>query len=143
MKRAITEVNGINIFYRDTEEGEQTMLCLHGKWGRGETWSDFISRYRDRYRVVAPDQRGHGLSDKPVARYAAEDFAEDAYRLIEHLDCAPVIVVGHSMGGRAAAFLTALYPNMVKGCVILDIPADGPRKAISDLPPEEVKPVDI
>jgi len=98
-------------------------------------------RYKDRYRIIAPDQRGHGLSDKPIARYAAEDFAEDAYQLIKRLKCGPVIAVGHSMGGRNAAYLAALYPQQVKCLAILDETANGPE-SLSDLPPDQVSSVD-
>ncbi len=141
MKRAMIEVNGLNLFYRDTGSAKQSMLCLHGKWGRGETWTDLMFRYRDKYRLIAPDQRGHGLSDKPVARYASEDFARDAYRLIERLECGPVIVVGHSMGGRNAAYLAALYPQAVKALVILDEQAHGPD-SLSVMSPDKVPAVD-
>jgi len=141
IKRAVIKVNGLNLFYRDTVSNNQSVLCLHGKWGRGETWTDFMFRYRDRYRIIAPDQRGHGLSDKPIARYAAEDFAMDVYELIKQLECGPVIVVGHSMGGRVAAFLTVLYTQEVKALVILDVPAEGPG-SVSDLPPDKVPAVD-
>jgi 2-succinyl-6-hydroxy-2,4-cyclohexadiene-1-carboxylate synthase len=141
IRRSMVKANGINLFYRDTVSGDQCILCLHGKWGRGETWTDLMFRYGDKYRIVAPDQRGHGLSDKPVARYAGEDFAKDAYELIKKLECGPVIAVGHSMGGRNATHLAALYPQQVKALVILDQEAEGPEK-LSDLPPEKVKPVD-
>ena len=143
IKRHMVDVDGTSIFCRDTVEGERSILCLHGKWGRGETWSDFISRYGGKYRIIAPDQRGHGLSGRPVARYAAEDFAKDAKRLVDELDCAPVIVVGHSMGGMTAAHLAAIYPEAVRACIILDISADGRRKTVSELPPDEVQPVDV
>jgi pimeloyl-ACP methyl ester carboxylesterase len=141
IKRAMIEVGGLNLFYRDTVSGDQSILCLHGKWGRGETWTDFMFRYKERYRIIAPDQRGHGLSDKPVARYAAEDFAEDAYQLIKKLGCGPAIVVGHSLGGRNAAYLAALHPKEVKGLAILDQQAEDPER-LSDLPPDKVSPVD-
>jgi len=141
MQRAVIEVNGVNLFCRDTLEGGETILCLHGKWGRGETWVDFIRRYRDRYRVIAPDQRGHGLSDRPIARYAPQDLAADAHVLIEKLGCGPAIVVGHSMGGRVGAFLAARYPEAVKALAILDCGPEGPE-TVSILPPEKVSPVD-
>lgn len=141
VKRAVIKVNGLNLFYRDSVSDNQPILCLHGKWGRGETWSDFMVRYKDRYRIIAPDQRGHGLSDKPVARYTGEDFAEDAYGLIESLHCSPAIVVGHSIGGRNAAYLAAMYPETVKALVILDAKADGPDR-LSTLPPDEVSSID-
>ena len=141
IKRAMITVNGLNLFCRDTVSGNQAILCLHGRSGRGETWTDFIFRYRDRYRIIAPDQRGHGLSDKPVARYAGEDLAADAHELIRELGVGPAIVVGHSMGGRVAAYLAALYPQDVRALALLDEGADGPE-SLSELPPEKVPAVD-
>ncbi len=128
LQRRFADVNGISVFYRDTVAGPETMLLLHGKWGRGETWTDLMRRYHMRYRIIAPDQRGHGLSDKPEARYAASDFAQDAYELIMKVDCAPVTVIGHSMGGRVAGTLAASYPGVVKALVMLDEPAGEPKR---------------
>lgn len=138
---AVLKANGLNLFYRDTALNNQPILCLHGKWGRGETWTGLMSRYKGRYRIIAPDQRGHGLSDKPVARYAGEDFAADAFELIRQLKLGPTIVVGHSLGGRNAAYLAALYPQAVKSLVILDTQADGPE-ILSDISPDKVSPID-
>jgi 2-succinyl-6-hydroxy-2,4-cyclohexadiene-1-carboxylate synthase len=76
-----------------------------------------------------------------MARYAAEDFAADVYGLIKRLRCGPVIAVGHSLGGRNAAYLAALHPKEVKALAILDQQAEDPE-GISDLRPEEVPPVD-
>lgn len=140
--RAHVHLNRLRLFYRDTLSGRETLLCLHGKYGRGETWSDLMSRYRDRYRIVAPDQRGHGLSDNPVARYAADDLATDIHELIGKLECGPSILIGHSMGARVAVHLAALYPEDVKAVVILEIAGvSGPDRP-SDLPPERVIPRD-
>ncbi|MCP4684544.1 MAG: alpha/beta hydrolase [bacterium] len=122
--RKIT-VNGISLSYGDTGGDRQPMLCLHGRWGRWETWKEFMSRYGDRCRIIAPDQRGHGLSDKPDSGYAAEDFARDAFELVQVLDCAPVIAVGHSMGGRVAGHLAGLYPEVVKALAVLDESVEG------------------
>jgi len=122
---SFVKVNGINIFYRDTKSGDQSMLLLHGRWGSGETWTDFINRYQDKYRIIAPDQRGHGLSSKPEDGYTAEDFAKDAFDLLKYLNCSPTIIVGHSMGGRVAGYLASLYPQIVKAVAILDENAEG------------------
>ena len=141
IQRARIDVNGVKLFCRDTGSHRPPMLCLHGRLGRGETWTDLMFHYRDRYRIIFPDQRGHGLSDRPVARYASEDLAADAYGLMVQLGCGPAIVVGHSMGGRVAAHVAALYPQQVRALVILDEGADGPAD-LSELPPEKVSPVD-
>lgn len=140
LKRTFANLNSANIFYRDTVVGTETVLCLHGRWGRGETWTDLIRRYHDRYRIVAPDQRGHGLSDKPETRYSGPDLAQDMYELIMRLDCAPAIVIGHSMGARIASTLAALHPGTVKALAILDEPAGEPEQAY--VLPEDGVPVD-
>ena len=126
LKRGFVYVNRVDIFYRDTLTGDETMLCLHGRWGRGETWSEFIARYSDRYRIIAPDQRGHGLSDRPEGCYSGGKLAEDMHDLIRRLGIAPVIAVGHSMGGRIAGTLAARHPESVRALAILDEPAGTP-----------------
>ena len=108
--RSMAKLENIDIFYRDTKTDGQAILCLHGRWGRGETWVDFMRHYGEKYRVIAPDQRGHGLSGKPIAKYTGEEMAADMVALLDFLNLDSVILVGHSMGGRVAGYLTALYP---------------------------------
>lgn len=141
LRRSMVHVNGVDLLVRDTATDLPPMLCLHGRWGRGETWSGLIARYRDRYRVIAPDQRGHGLSGRPRTRYAPEDMAEDAHQLLHALGAAPAIVVGHSMGARTAGFLAALHPEDVRALAVLDINAEG-GETIPDVPLEQVPDVD-
>ncbi len=141
LSRILVRVNGVDLFVRDTATALPPMLCLHGRWGRGETWSGLVARYRDRFRVIAPDQRGHGLSGRPRARYAPEDMAEDAHQLLHALGATPAVVVGHSMGARTAAVLAALHPGDTRAVAILDCPADGPE-GIPDVPLEKVPGID-
>lgn len=135
------EVNGVDIFYLDTETEGDAILCLHGRWGRGETWVDFMRRYGERYRVIAPDQRGHGLSGKPISRYTTEEMARDMIALMDHLRIGSAIVVGHSMGGGIAAYLASCYPERAKALAILDKSAAGPERS-SALPLEKIEAVD-
>lgn len=137
VKRKSVEINGLKLFYRDTETPGPLLLCLHGRFGRGETWLDFIGQYSDRYRIVAPDQRGHGLSDKPRGKYTSEEMAQDAAALIEQLGCGPAIVIGHSMGGRVAGYLAALHLQAVAALVVLDQTAKGPE-TLSSLPLDQL-----
>jgi pimeloyl-ACP methyl ester carboxylesterase len=141
MKRTIVHANRLNFFCLDTGSDKQVILCLHGRWGRAETWSAFMNRYRDRYRLLAPDQRGHGLSDKPLARYATEDLAADAYQIVSELGCRQIVAVGHSMGARVAAQLAASHPELVRALAILDCTADG-NPHVSALPPDQLSPID-
>jgi pimeloyl-ACP methyl ester carboxylesterase len=134
-------INGIEIFYLDTETDGDVILCLHGRWGRGETWADFMRRYGERYRVIAPDQRGHGLSGKPISKYTTEEMARDMIALMDHLRIGSAIVVGHSMGGGIAGYLAACYPERVKALAILDKSAAGPEQP-SALPLEKIEALD-
>lgn len=131
--RNTVKINNINIFYRDTKTDGQTILCLHGRYGRGETWTDFIQHYGDRYRIIAPDQRGHGFSDKPISRYTAEEMAADMIALLDYLSIKSVILIGHSMGGNIAGYMAATYPQNIKAVAILDKSAAGPDEH-NDMP---------
>jgi pimeloyl-ACP methyl ester carboxylesterase len=139
--RDVAQLPGIEIFYRDTKTDGQPILCLHGRWGRGETWVDFMRHYGDAWRVIAPDQRGHGLSGKPVSKYTAAEMAADMIALLDYLRIRPVILVGHSMGGGIAGYLAAAFPEYVKALAILDKSAAGPAQP-NPLPLEEIQSVD-
>ncbi len=141
VKRKYARLDGLDLFYRDTETDGPLMLCLHGRFGRGETWLDLIRQYAGRFRIIAPDQRGHGLSDKPRTKYTSDEMAQDAALLLEQIDSGPALVIGHSMGGRIAGYLAALHPRVVSSLVILDQTAKGPETAstleLENLPPKD------
>ncbi|CAG0935307.1 Non-heme chloroperoxidase [Thermoflexales bacterium] len=139
--RNLVTVNGIDLFYLDTRTPGDTIVCLHGRWGRGETWVDLMHHYGEKYRIIAPDQRGHGLSGRPVSKYTADEMAADIIALLNHLDLESIILVGHSMGAYIAGYLTTNYPGRVKALALLDKSAAGPAQG-STLPVEEIAPID-
>ena len=71
------------------------------------------------YRVIAFDNRGHGDSEKlyDQAAYGAPTMAEDAQRLLDHLDIASADVIGYSMGARISAFVALQSPDRVRRVV--------------------------
>ena len=139
--RDMVHVNGVDIFYRDTQTDGPAILCLHGRWGRGETWIDFIEHYGEKFRIIAPDQRGHGLSGKPISKYTAAEMAEDMLALLDHLQIGPVILLGHSMGGHVAGTLAASHPEYVRALALLDKSANGPETP-NPLALEEIEIID-
>lgn len=124
--RNVAKLKEIDMFYLDTKTEGPVILCLHGRWGRAETWADFIERYGGRYRIIAPDQRGHGLTGRPLSSYTPKEMAEDAIELLDFLEIDSAVVVGHSMGGGVAGYLAAVYPQRIKAAAILDRSAAGP-----------------
>lgn len=72
-----------------------------------------------RFRVIAPDLRGHGASDKPLrpGDYGLR-LVEDLVRLLDHLAVERVHVVGYSMGAAIALRLLTLHPDRVASAVL-------------------------
>lgn len=138
--RSVAAMERLSLFYMDTRTEGPVILCLHGRWGRARTWYGFMQHYGRQYRVIAPDQRGHGLSDKPVSQYTAQEMAEDVVALLQHLKLDSVMLVGHSMGARVAGHVAALYPRCVRALALLDKSADGP--APNPLSLDQIDPVD-
>lgn len=107
--------NGVRIHYTDEGRGEPVIL-IHG-FAANADWNwrapGVLGAIRDSgYRVIAPDMRGHGLSDKPETpeAYGAE-MAEDIVRLMDHLGIAKAHVVGYSMGAFITLKLVTLHPE--------------------------------
>lgn len=71
------------------------------------------------YRVIAFDNRGHGQSEKlyGVEDYGAPIMAEDARRLLDHLQLPKVHVMGYSMGARISAFLLLNHPERIVSAI--------------------------
>lgn len=139
--RSIAKLKNIDMFYIDTKTQGMTILCLHGMYGRAETWVDFIEHYGNQYRIIAPDQRGHGLSSKPISKYTVEEMAEDIIELLDFLNIDSVILAGHSMGGGIAGYLSAVHPEYVNALAILDKSAAGPDKR-NTLPLDQIPAID-
>ncbi len=114
--------DGIEISYIDEGAGAPVLL-IHGFASNVVTnWVDpgwVRVLVRAGYRVIAFDNRGHGRSEKlyDEAVYGAELMAEDARRLLDHLDIARADVMGYSMGARITAFLAIGHPERVRSAV--------------------------
>ena len=117
-------IGGRHLAYHDSGTGAP-LLALHGHFGRGRTWAGLAERLAPAWRVVAPDQRGHGRSS-PADGYDRDGYVEDAARTIEALGLAPAVVLGHSLGGVNAYQLAARRPELVRAVIVEDSPADVP-----------------
>ena len=131
--RETARLSKAELFYYDTKEEKPVIICLHGMYGRAETWSDFISHYADKYRVIAPDLRGHGRSSKPDGYYTFDEMGEDVVELMNRIGVKHAILVGHSMGGGIVGYIASKYPDKIQAAAILDKTAKGPEKHTSFL----------
>jgi pimeloyl-ACP methyl ester carboxylesterase len=98
------------------------MLFLHGGLCDHRHFAPQFEYFRREHRVVAPDLRGHGQSDKPEQDYTIGSLADDVAWLCTELGLYEPVVVGHSMGGIVALDLAFRYPELPAAIVMLDAP---------------------
>ncbi len=109
----------LDLYYEDVGEGPPLVL-LHGLGSSGQDWEFQVPNFRDRFRVVTPDLRGHGRSAKPPGPYPIPLLAADVARFLGALELAPAHVVGVSMGGMIGLQLAADVPEAVRSLVAVN-----------------------
>jgi esterase len=102
-----------------TPQGQRPLLIAHGLFGSARNWNVAAKNLASTRDVVTVDMRNHGQSAwQPTQTYA--DMAGDLAEVI-HAQGAPMDVMGHSMGGKAAMMLALTQPDLVGQLVIGDI----------------------
>jgi pimeloyl-ACP methyl ester carboxylesterase len=114
--------SGVRLACLERPGGEVPLVLLHGISDNALTWAPVLDGIDARCRVIAPDLRGHGESDKPEARYDAEAYADDVRRLIEEVVGEPALVLGHSLGAVVGVQIGATAPGLVRGLCLEDPP---------------------
>jgi epoxide hydrolase 4 len=108
--------------------GRPLVILLHGFPDLWQGWHFQIPALtRAGYRVLAPNQRGYGKSDKPVgiASYNLEQLAKDVVALADSEGCSTFSLVGHDWGGIVAWWVAARFPERINRLVILNAPHPG------------------
>lgn len=95
------------------------LVIAHGLYGSGRNWGVIARRLADHREVVAVDMRNHGESPRAESQ-SYPDMASDLADVIHSLG-APVDVLGHSMGGKAAMVLALTRPGLVRRLIVADI----------------------
>jgi pimeloyl-ACP methyl ester carboxylesterase len=108
------------------------VVLLHGLGCGRRMWFHQILALQDRFRVIAYDQRGHGLTDAPAiaTEYSAAYLARDLVGVLDALKIERAAIVGFSLGGGPALALAASKPERVSRLVLADVGAgaDDPVK---------------
>ncbi|GMS92182.1 hypothetical protein PENTCL1PPCAC_14357, partial [Pristionchus entomophagus] len=117
--------SGVNMHFVDAgDPNAPLMVMVHGYPGFWYSWRFQIEHFKDRYRVIAIDQRGYGDSSKPpnIADYSIPVLAKDLDDLIHGLGFDNAIVLGHDWGGIVAWRHALLYPQSVQRLIICNCP---------------------
>lgn len=114
---------GVKIHYMTAGKGPLIVL-IHGFPDFWYTWRAQIPELAKHHQVVAIDQRGYNLSDKPegVENYAMSKLAGDVAAVIKHFGRDKATVVGHDWGGAVAWTLAMTRPELVDRLIILNLP---------------------
>jgi pimeloyl-ACP methyl ester carboxylesterase len=113
-------VNDVRLFVTDEGNGKPALLFVHGYSADSHDWSWQLPHFAVDHRVIAVDIRGHGRSSAPTDGYTTQQFAADLAAVLEQLDAAPVVAVGHSMGGSVVSALAVEFPALVRAVVAVD-----------------------
>ena len=142
MKEIVTDkfvaISDRRFHYREWGDAAgPTLVLVHGIGDDSHVWDDFSQGAAARFRIIAPDQRGHGASDwaRPPA-YRCEDYVSDLEQLIAGLELPEVILMGHSMGALHATCYAARHPDRVIALIHADIeprPPDWNKKYLDNL----------
>lgn len=99
--------------------GAPTVVLLHGWTATADlNWFACYGALSRRWRVIAPDHRGHGRGLRSSRPFRLADCADDAIAAADLLGAGPVVVVGYSMGGPIAQLAWKRHPSRVRALVL-------------------------
>lgn len=107
------------------EHPRRTLIFIHGFGGQARQWSYQLQAFGLQDRVIAPDLRGHGLSDKPTGSYRMETLLSDLETVVSALEVdPPFVLVGHSFGGAIVTEYALRHPDQVDRLVLISTPGE-------------------
>jgi pimeloyl-ACP methyl ester carboxylesterase len=113
------DVNGTGLHVLEAGQGPAVVL-LHGWPVTSHHWREVIPVLAEEYRVIAPDLRGLGDSERPPSGYDKRTLAKDINALVDTLGVEQFALVGHDFGGTVASAVAADRPEQVTHLVVIE-----------------------
>ena len=107
------------ISYTDLGKGT-AVVFLHGFLENKSMWNDYFLEISKKNRVITIDLLGHGATECLGYVHSMEDNADVVQAVLQELKIRKSVLIGHSMGGYVALAFAELYPENVKGIVLLN-----------------------
>ena len=114
------EANGLRFHALDWGGHGEWLVCLHGLASQAHMFDRVAPLLTGSFRVVAIDQRGHGLSDKPDSGYDFATVTADLEAILTAQKIDRAVLAGHSWGGNVALQYAVDHPDRVSGLVLID-----------------------
>ena len=116
-------VDGLRLHYAEAGPADgQVVLLQHGWPQHWWLWRELIGPLSDRYRVIAPDLRGHGWSQKPAGDYRKDALMRDLLGLLDALGIERVSWVGHDWGAYTGMLAALRHPERIERFVAMSMP---------------------
>lgn len=117
-------VNGQRLYYEDTGGSGPALVFSHGLLMDHEMFAPQIDAFKDRYRCIAWDERGHGnTAGDSIAPFSYYDSADDLAGLLAHLGINKAVLAGMSQGGYLSLRCALTHPEVVRALVLIDTQA--------------------
>jgi len=118
--------DGVRLVLRDSGGTGRPVLLLHGLAGHSGEWDAVVEPLRDRCRLIALDQRGHGASERRPGDVSRAAYVADAVAVLDTLALPSAALVGQSLGGHTAMLTAAAHPDRVSALVMVEAGPGGP-----------------
>ena len=118
-------VNGVTLYYRDIGPRAETVLLLHGFPETGDAFASVVGALGKRYRLVIPDLRGAGMSQRTQSGYEKKTVATDVKALLDRLGIRRAHVIGHDLGARVAYAFAVQYPERLRSLTVAEAFIEG------------------
>ncbi|MEA2439156.1 MAG: hypothetical protein QOH76_580 [Thermoleophilaceae bacterium] len=122
-------VDGVRLHYAAAgPKSAEPVVLVHGWPQHWWIWRDLIGPLSDRFRVIAPDLRGHGWSEKPPGDYRKDALMRDVLGLLDVLGIERVRWVGHDWGAYTGMLASLRHPERIERFVSLSLPHPWPAE---------------
>ncbi len=107
------------IYYEDDGEGPPILLT-HGFVASTGMWAGQVDAFKDRYRLIQWDMRGHGLTEcaDDLSAYSQDITVADMKAILDHLNIEKAVIGGHSLGGYMSMRFNVFHPNRVRALIL-------------------------
>ncbi len=115
----VVRISSFSLYY-DKSGADEPLLLLHGLGSSALGWGEQVPAFASHYQVITPDLVGFGRSDKLTRPHSIAEYANDMFKLLDHLGIDRCHVFGHSMGGAVAFQMGVDKPQRVRSLIILN-----------------------
>jgi len=112
--------DGVKIRFTSQGRGEPAIVFVHGWSNNKSIWDGQVSHFSEKYKVVAVDLAGFGVSGDNRKNWTMESFADDVVAVMDKLNLKQVVLVGFSMGAPVVIETAIKASGRVAGVVLVD-----------------------